>query len=51
MHVEYRVCQDTAEVESPIEGDDRPFHSGDAAVAWTAPGVQSFWVIADGRRA
>jgi len=51
VHVEYRVCHDAAGVESPIEGDDRPFRSGDAAVAWTGPDVQSFWVIVDGRRA
>jgi hypothetical protein len=51
VHVEFSMCQDVAEVESLIEGDDWPFHSGGAAVAWTGPGVQSFWVSVDGERA
>jgi hypothetical protein len=47
VHVEYRVCHDAGEAESLLERDDRPFHSGDLAVAWTDPAIQSFWVIAE----
>jgi hypothetical protein len=45
------MCHDVADVVSLIEGDDWPYHSGEASVAWAGPGIQAFWVTVDGERA
>jgi hypothetical protein len=50
VHVEFTLCQDEAAAESLIEGDAWPYHAGDGRVAWTDPGIRSFWVTVDGDR-
>jgi GNAT superfamily N-acetyltransferase len=51
VHVAFTVCQDAAAAKSLIEGDSWPYHAGGGPVAWTGPGIRSFWVIVDGERA